>query len=190
MLNRKMIRDFLKNKTQFISIFLLIFLGVFVYSGVSGEWRGLKRTLENYYSDTNFSDAWLYGEEFTDEDVEKLKSIEGIKKIERRTEIETIGDFENKPKINLMFIEKNEISAMYLVEGEEFKDNKDGIWLSKRFTDAKGLKIGDQIKVKYNEIEIEKEIKGLVYNPEYVYSYKTEGISMNYENDGFRIYFT
>ena len=42
MLSKKMLRDIAKHKTQFLSIFLMAFLGVFVFAGVGGESVGLE----------------------------------------------------------------------------------------------------------------------------------------------------
>ena len=42
MLAKKMLRDIAKHKAQFISIFLMAFLGVFVFAGVGGESVGLE----------------------------------------------------------------------------------------------------------------------------------------------------
>ena len=49
MLFKKMLRDIRKHKTQFISIFLMAFLGVFVFSGVGGESVGLEVNVNDFY---------------------------------------------------------------------------------------------------------------------------------------------
>ncbi len=60
MLFKKMLRDIRKHKTQFISIFLMAFLGVFVFSGVGGESVGLEVNVNDFYNDTNLADGWIY----------------------------------------------------------------------------------------------------------------------------------
>lgn len=79
MLIKKMLRDMKLHKTQFISIFIMAFLGVFIYAGIGGEWMGLKKNVTKYYRETNFTNVWLYGSGFSGEDEEKLKSIDGVK---------------------------------------------------------------------------------------------------------------
>ena len=49
MLAKKMLRDIAKHKTQFISIFLMAFLGVFVFAGVGGESVGLEVNVNDFY---------------------------------------------------------------------------------------------------------------------------------------------
>lgn len=64
MLFLKMLRDMRLNKAQFISIFLMTILGVFIYSGVSSEWNGLQNIADDFYQETNLADAWIYGTGF------------------------------------------------------------------------------------------------------------------------------
>ena len=60
MLAKKMLRDIAKHKAQFISIFLMAFLGVFVFAGVGGESVGLEVNVNDFYEDTNLADGWIY----------------------------------------------------------------------------------------------------------------------------------
>jgi putative ABC transport system permease protein len=41
MLLRKMLRDMRAHKMQFISIFIMAFMAVYVYCGIGGEWYGI-----------------------------------------------------------------------------------------------------------------------------------------------------
>ena len=52
-LSKKMLRDIKINKTQFISIFLMAFLGIFACCGVGGEYYGLEQTSSDFYSETS-----------------------------------------------------------------------------------------------------------------------------------------
>jgi putative ABC transport system permease protein len=73
-----MLRDMGKHKTQFISIFIMAFLGVFIYSGIGGEWMGLRNTVNNYYKETNFANVWIYGTNFSKEDEDSLKKLQDV----------------------------------------------------------------------------------------------------------------
>ena len=52
-----MIRDLWKNKVQFGAIFIMMFLGVFIFSGISSEYHGLEVALNNYIKENNLADA-------------------------------------------------------------------------------------------------------------------------------------
>ncbi len=170
MLLRKMLRDMKNNMTQFISIFLMAFLGVFIYAGVNSEGNGLEKTSEKFYEATDLADAWVYSTGFSEEaakEVERLNQVEGV---ERRLTIKSIADFDNNPTVKLHFVENYEICRFQLMEGEPFSLNDgDGVWLDQLFAEAKELKVGDRISFDINGFIIDKEIKGLVMSPEYVY---------------------
>lgn len=185
MLFLKMLRDMGRHKTQFISIFIMSFLGVFIYAGVGGEWKGLKSTSNNYYKKTNIADVWLYGNGFTDEDEKAVKDIDGIKETERRLVVDGVGKFDNKPKIALNYVEKNDISKMYLLSGESFSTDKDGIWLDGRFAKAHNLSVGDKITITYEGLTIDKKIMGTIYNPEYVYEPNGDGMTPDFSANGY-----
>lgn len=66
MLSKKMLRDIRKHKTQFLSIFLMAFLGVFVFAGVGGESVGLEVNVNEFYQETNLADGWIYSNYIND----------------------------------------------------------------------------------------------------------------------------
>ncbi len=185
MLIRKMFRDMKTNKTQFISIFLMAFLGVFIFAGVGGEWVGLQKTSDKFYTGTNLADVWIYGKSFSREDAEAVKKADGVTGVQRRLTLDAVAQFDNSPDITLHFVEKNEISKCLTVTGEEFSGEKDGIWLDDMFAKARGLKTGDKITVAAHGITLEKEILGTVLSPEYVYATGGNDIVPNHANFGF-----
>ena len=63
---KKMLRDIKINKTQFIAIFLMAFIGIFAYTGIYSEYYGLVQTSDGFYTDTNMADAWVYNTDFDD----------------------------------------------------------------------------------------------------------------------------
>lgn len=185
MLFRKMLRDMKLNKTQFIAIFLMSFLGVFIYAGISSEWYGLQTTVNKYYEQTNLANAWIYGKNITQENVSAVSKLEGVTEVQRRLTLNSIADYDNSPTLTLHFVEDYKISKCLLVDGEEFSLDKDGIWLDSLFADAKGIKVGDTIAFTMNEITLEKKVLGTVKNPEKVYSASNDDMIPNHANYGF-----
>lgn len=169
MLLRKMLRDMRLYKAQFLSIFLMSFVSIYIFSGVSSEWNGLKMVSEQFYQSANFADVYVYSRGFTEKMADKVEALEGVTGVERRLTMEGIADFDNKPKVQLHFIENNLISSFQVKEGEEFTETKDGIWLDNTFADAKGLSVGDNITLTVEEYQITKKIIGTVLSPEYIY---------------------
>ena len=186
MLSKKMLRDIAKHNTQFLSIFLMAFLGVFVFAGVGGESVGLEVNVNEYYNATNLADGWIYSANLDDDFVDKVNDLGPTKDSERQLVLDSVADFSNDPEITLHFLEKNNISTFYVMDGEDFNiSDEDGVWLDKEFADAKDLKVGDNISFTFNGIKIEKEIKGLGYSPEYVYHSSDASVIPDFSKIGF-----
>ena len=171
MLNRKMLRDMKDYKVQFISIFLMAFIGVCVYSGMLMDNTNFETTLDDYYEETNLADGWIYSDYLVDEFLEQIYLLGATTQMERQLVVDSEAELNNPPDITLHFVENNTISKFYLLEGKELDINdSEGVWLDKSFADARNLKIGDEITFESNGIEITKTIRGLGYSPEYVYN--------------------
>lgn len=186
MLFKKMLRDIRKHKTQFLSIFLMAFLGVFVFAGVGGESVGLEVNSNNYYSDTNLADGWIYSANLNDTFLDEVYGLGPTTQMERQLVMDSVADFSNDPEITLHFVENNTISKFYLMEGEPLNiSDDDGVWLDKSFADAKGIKVGDNITFEFNGMKIEKKIRGIGYSPEYVYHASKSSVIPDFSKIGF-----
>lgn len=183
-LSKKMFRDIRINKTQFISIFLMAFLGIFAFCGVCSEYYGLEQTSADFYDKTNLADGWIYNTTITDDALDEINNF--TTNSEKQLVVQSVGDFSNDPDITLHFVEDNEISKFYVSEGEDFNLSDDsGVWLDKRFADAQNLSVGDNISFEFNGISIEKEIRGIGYSPEYVYEASPTSIIPDFKDMGF-----
>lgn len=173
-LNKKLFRDIKFNKSQFTAIFLMVFLGVFVFSGIHSYMDGMKKSSDIYYEDYNLQDIWMVGENFTNEDLSNVKKLDNIKDAERILTITTTLDNYNDVTLETNFIEQNNISKMYIVDGEEFDKNKSGVWLDSFLAKNLGLKVGDEITFTYQRYKVSQKILGLINTPDHVYSIKDE----------------
>ncbi|MBQ6443806.1 MAG: FtsX-like permease family protein [Methanosphaera sp.] len=186
MLIRKMLRDMKEHKMQFISIFLMSFLTLMIYAGVGAEATGIQQTVDAFYQDNNMADIWVYSDNINNTTLDKIKNMDSTDDVERQLVISTTAEMDSNPTVKLHYIESNKISKYQAVEGQNINlDDEDGIWMDKRFADAHNLKIGDNITLKYNGLNIEKTIRGLGYSPEYVYEQSDESIIPDFKLQGF-----
>ena len=186
MLARKMIRDIKNHRIQFISIFLMAFLGVYVFVGFGAESFGLEETANVYYNETNLADGWIYSDTIDDDFVDKVNGINLTKDAEKQLVVSSVADFKNDPDITLHFLSDDDISKFHLVKGEEFNlSDEEGVWLDTRFAEAKNLDIGDKITFEFNGMTLEKEIRGIGYSPEYVYETSDTSMIPDYDKMGF-----
>lgn len=169
MLKRKMFRDIKNNISQFISIFLMVMIGVLAYTGIEAYMDGMQISGDKFYKDYNLEDLIAYGK-FNDEIITDLKSVDGINDINGKLSVTcTTGE-----KTLLMnFISENTISKFYVDAGEEFS-SKNGVWLDTFFAKENNIKVGDKIKITYGNITLNPIVLGLIYVPDHVYDVKDE----------------
>ena len=173
MLRRKMIRDIKQNLSQFITIFLMVFIGVMAYSGIESYMEGMKQTANNFYTEYNLQDLNVMGL-LSNENLDTIKQMDNVKNAESKLTINTVLENDNDTTLSMNFIESNEISKFYIVEGKEFDVNTKGIWLDNFFAQENNLKIGDTLKVKYDGYVFDEEIAGFINVPDHIYDVKDE----------------
>ena len=108
-LKKKMFRDIKLNKSQFIAIFLMVFLGVLVYGGVRSYMDGMINTAEVFYRENNLEDLNVVGNNFSKDDLEKIKNMENVNDAERKLTITGTMEYKEDRFLQLNFIEENKI---------------------------------------------------------------------------------
>ena len=171
MLNRKMFRDIKNNLSQFITIFLMVAIGVMAYSGIEAYMDGMSKTADKFYKENNLQDLNVIGTNFTNEDLENIKKIDNVKDAERKLSV--TGATDNDKTLLLNFIESNNISKFYVYEGEEF-DNESGVWLDYFYSQENNIKVGDIILVKYEDLVLHEKVRGLINVPDHLYDVRDE----------------
>lgn len=182
MLRKKCFRDIRKNLSQFITIFLMIMIGIMAYSGIEAYMGGMESSADKFYKENNLQDLNVLGTNFTKEDLTKVKNIKGVKNAERKL---SVTGTSKDTTLLLNFIESNEISKFYIVKGSKF-DNKSGVWLDNFYAVENNIKVGDTITIKYDTFKIKEKVKGLINVPDHLYDVKDESeIYPNHKEFGF-----
>lgn len=73
MLIGKMLWDVWKNKVPFTAIFLMMFAGNFIFSGITGEYNGMEKSFHSYIEETNLANAWVTGDKFDSSQIDRLE---------------------------------------------------------------------------------------------------------------------
>ena len=185
MLKKKMFRDIKQNLSQFITIFLMVLIGVMVYVGIEAYMDGMTSAADNFYKNNNIQDLNVMGN-LSDKDLDKIKSLDNVKDAEKKLVVNAI-DKDNKYKTYLLsFIDSNNISKFHIMDGEKFDVNKKGAWVDNFYAEKNNLKVGETIKIKYDTFSLEEKILGLINVPDHIYDVKDESeLVPNRENFGF-----
>ena len=78
MLKKKMFRDIKNNVSQFITIFLMVTIGIMAYCGINAYIIGMTKTADIFYKENNLQDLNLIRSNFTNDDLDIIKNIDNI----------------------------------------------------------------------------------------------------------------
>lgn len=185
MLFRKMLRDIVKNKVQFLAIFLMMFFGCFLYSGITGEWNGLQKNFETYRKEQNLADAWVYKDMFTEEELDEIKTDSRVRQVEERLCMPAAVQGENDTSLTCYVTDSNDISKLYITAGAAFDSAVDGVWLDALFAGENGYNTGDEITLNVQGMKLTGTVRGLVYSPEYIYGATGDEMMPDHKKNGF-----
>lgn len=188
MLFKKMLRTIKNYRAQFISMIIMIAIGIGVFAGFNMEWKSLDKNTRNFFEETNFADYRIYNTRgFTTEDLEKVLNIDGVKDATRYLSVNAqVKD--TKKIIALTVCENFNISSFKLMgDGLEYdKDNDSGIWLSEQYANKNDIKIGDTLDLTYQSFTISCNVVGLIKASEYLICVPDESQLMpDYHNYGY-----
>lgn len=189
-LTKKTFKDFKKRKGQFFAIFLIIFLGTFVFSGLNSTWYGMQETIDQFYEQTNASDLWITGNLNAEaEDIEKsLEKVKGVKEVEKRLTVKGQDLAKDGGTLELSLVGEDRISKSFIKEGREFDSTKDSIWIDYYYAQENGYIVGDSITINMFNQDKEYKIVGLIASPEYVYYLASmDKLLPDYKENGYGI---
>ena len=142
MLFRKLLRTIWHYKAQFISMIIMVILGVGVFVGFQGEWKSIEQDTFSFYKSTGFADY-------------RLVSETGY----------SIKNFVVAVTVTTNF----DVSSFIVTKGEEYDATAlDTIWMSDLYAEANNYHLNDEMTLKYGAISLTGKIKGLIKSSEYL----------------------
>ncbi len=187
MLRRKLFRTFFNYKAQFISMIIMIALGIGVFFGFNMEWYSLVKDVNFIMKETGFSDFRIYSEDgFTREDLEKVLAIDGVRDGTRFLTVNaSVKD--DTDVLAIAVSENMDVSGLYLMEGEPYDETStDGMWISDQYAQKNNIKIGDELTLVYKMLTVTGKVKGLVKASEFLICLPDETQMMpDYNSYGF-----
>jgi len=169
MLFRKLLRTIWHYKAQFISMIIMVLLGVGVFVGFQGEWYSIEKDTYSFYDSTGFADYRLISEAgYSLEEMNKISEIEGVDKVSCYISIKTNESKENDV-VAVTITTDSEVSGFKVINGEQYDENAlDAIWISDQYANKNNYKLDNDITLKYGSISITGKIKGLIKSSEYL----------------------
>ncbi len=169
MLLKKMFRTLWKYKAQFISMVIMVALGVGVFLGFNVEWYSLEVNTKEIYDATGFADYRIYSDRgFTPEDLEAVKAIDGVEDATRFLSL-NVSVKDDTDTLALTVSENMNVSGVLVTEGAPYDaEDTEGFWLSDSYAAANGIAAGDPLTLTYQSITLRGTVRGLVKASEYL----------------------
>ncbi|MBS7263137.1 MAG: FtsX-like permease family protein [Eubacteriales bacterium] len=169
MLFRKLLRTAWSYKAQFISMIVMMTLGIGIFLGFNMEWKTIEYDVLNFFDDTKYADYRLYSETgFTKDDLDKTASIDGVDAATRYLSVNVDVKGASKKALALDVSENYTVSTFTLIDGAGYDKNGDGIWLSDKFAKLNGFAVGDTLTLEFQGTEIKSEVVGLIKSGEHM----------------------
>jgi len=185
---KKSLRDMQKSKSQFISIFIMATLAVFIMTGLDSIWYTVDKHADSMYHSTNLSDMWVTVVNPSEQQLWGVSKIDGVELVEKRFTIDADADLPGEPILHVYALDDR--STLDQPEPEEgiFRRGGGGVVLDSKFAEVHKLKIGDYISIKINGKWLRLKIEGMALSSEHVFAVKNSAsIVPDHSEYGFAI---
>ena len=119
MLLRKLLRTAWSYKAQFISMIIMMTLGIGIFLGFNMEWKTIEIDVGNFFEDTKYADYRLYSETgFTADELDAIASIDGVDAATRYLSVNLELKGESKKALALDVSENYTVSTFTPIEGD------------------------------------------------------------------------
>ena len=175
MLRRKLWRTAKVYKVQFISMILLIALGIGVFVGFNAEWVTIGKDTGAFFRDCGFADYRIIDEDgISSADVDKIRNLKGVSGVSRFLSVNADVSGSDD-QLALTVTESDHTSGFVLMEGDEYdRWDPEGFWLMDKYAEMNGIRPGDQLTVTFEDMEFTGTVRGLIESAEYLICVRDE----------------
>ena len=189
MLIKKLLRTFGEYKAQFISMVLMIMIGVGVFIGFNMEWVTIEKDSEAFYQETCFADYRVIndgGFGFGEKDLAAIRAIKGVDAAALYLSADLNVKGEEEKTIAVTVTTDQKVSFFKVMEGAPYNPTDvGGVWLSDKYAAANGIKIGDDMVLQFNG-DVALTVRGLIKSSEYMICVPENGALMpSFETYGY-----
>lgn len=178
---KDVIKEIKNSYKRFISILLIVLLGVGFFAGLRAASPDMKETLDEYFDSLDVMDIQVISTlGLTDDDIEAIKNVENVSKVEGSYQTDAIVSAKEEEEFVVKLENfSEEINKLNLVEGR-LPENQNECVVEESFLLGTDYSIGDSIKIEVEnvtnddgeEVELLKNdevtIVGTVKSPLYI----------------------
>lgn len=156
-MKRALMKDTFKEIThtfkRFVSILLIVLLGVGFFAGIKATSPDMKKTIDRYFDVQDVMDIQVLSTlGLTQKDIDELEKIEGVEQVEGSYSTDAIVNIGEKEVVVKLMGLHEEINQVTVVEGRLPENNQECV-VETRFLAGTEHKIGDTITIEAEDIQ-------------------------------------
>ena len=137
-----------KSKSRFISILLIVALGVAFFSGIQASSPDMRYSGDAYYDESSLMDIKVVGTMgLTSDDVSSIESIDGIESAEGAWSTDVMCGEGQKQKVLHIESINDTVNKLYVQEGR-LPEKSGEIFLDSTFASTNEYKVGDKVALR------------------------------------------
>lgn len=180
-LDKKLLRDLWRMKTQVLTVTLIVAIGVASYVGTSSTYRSLISAREHYYESAKLADVFGTIQRAPERVLAELSAIDGVSIVEGRvTDVLRVKLPNKNEPVRGQFISapRTFLNALNLRRGHP-PERTDEAVVSEIFADANHLMVGDSVDVVVGGRLTRVVVCGMGVTPEFLWVMDPSGLSFN-----------
>ena len=182
-LDRKLLRDLGRMKTQAVAIALVVASGTALFIGMATTSRALTVSEQRYYEDHRFAHVWSRLARAPESVVDRVKAIPGVAAVEGRLVAQGVLDLPHveEPATGLFIAipsaSGHALNDVYIRRGRHVAANgADEALVGESFADRNGLEPGDMVGAVIAGHQVTLRIVGVALSPEFIMQIQPGGL--------------
>lgn len=164
-------KSIVKSRSRFLSIFSIVFLGAAFFAGLRNTPGTMMNTMDAYLDQHQFADlTYMATLGFSDDDLQTIQNIKGIKKIEYGYQFDALTMMGNR--LSGVKVYTSEKFDNHMINHPDLQEGRFPETGSECLIDAEiakaGTKIGDQIEISNDQGQKTFEVVGVIHDVRYI----------------------
>ncbi|HAU31907.1 MAG TPA: hypothetical protein DCW46_06535, partial [Desulfotomaculum sp.] len=180
-LTKRLFRNFIVSRGQFLAITAVIMVGVTVYVSMISTCYNMTKSADWFYHDYNFADYYFQVVKAPQGILRQIEAVSGVIKATGRIQKDVTILMENGERGTARLTSfplpvENDVNRPYLLSGSLFKEgareSKTQVLLDPKYAQANNLSIGGTVTVIAQGREVQLDVIGTATSPEFIYGEK------------------
>jgi putative ABC transport system permease protein len=179
LLNRKLLRDVIRMRSQAFAIVLVVACGIAQLTTNVTAFRALQNAQASYYREYRFADVFVPVKHAPEWIVSQIQAVPGVERTETRIVRDLILDVPGLDEpatgrvVSIPGDRQPALNQLYIRRGRYVEPrNFDEVLVSESFADANHLSVGASISAVINGKLRKLQIVGVALSPEFIYQIK------------------